>query len=116
MIRRKLTISTLLVGMISLTGCNDSPWTKPPNVVGSGIVESIEKTSTSSWVRYEVKLRDAEPSDLDYLFVSGSRIVDSDIRPSIGRRVAVKCYRDPHDYCYVSSYGYEGRDLDVQSK
>lgn len=112
----RLTIPILLATVVPLVGCKESPWTKPPNVVGSGFVESIEKTSTSSWVRYEVKLSDSVPSDLEYLFVSGRRIVDSDIAPSIGKRVAVKCYRDPHDYCYVSSYSYQGRDLDVQSK
>jgi len=117
MISRKTTVSALLLAAMSLSGCNDSAWTKPPNVVGSGIVERIQKTSTSSWVLYDVKLSDTDPSDLDNIKVSGSRIVESDIAPSIGKRVAIKCYReDPHNYCYVSSYSYEGRELDVQSK
>jgi hypothetical protein len=62
------------------------------------------EASTSSWVVYDVKLSDSDPPQLHDVQVSGSKIVDSDIALSIGKRVAVKCYRDdPESVCYASS-------------
>src|SRR5882672_7746935 len=99
MIPRLSTISIMLVSAALLSGCNDSPWSKPPNVVVSGVVERIEKSTRSSmgstWSTYEVKLTNpSDPSNLHYVTLSGRTITDSDLRPSIGQQVTIKCYRE----------------------
>jgi hypothetical protein len=105
MISRGATIPILLITATHLSGCDDSPYRKPPNVVVSGIVERIERTTRSSmgntWSTYEVKLGNTDPSDLHYVTVSGRTITDSDLAPSVGQQVSIECYReDLHHSCY----------------
>src|SRR4051812_48592420 len=115
MIMTKYTV-LLVLATASLAGCSDSVWRRAPNVIGSGRVEQIKKLTHSStgtsWAEYDVKLTDSDPDQLLYVRVSGSMISDSDISPSMGKRVAIKCYREnPGGACYASSYSYEGREL-----
>jgi hypothetical protein len=117
MFSRKAAVPALLMIAMSLVSCNESVWSRPPNVAGSAIVERINKTTGSSWAVYDVKLADSDPAQLLYVKVSGSTIVDSDITPSIGKRVAIKCYREePGSPCYASGYSYEGHELIAQAK
>jgi hypothetical protein len=116
-VNRKVTMPVLLMTAISLASCNESVWSKSPNLIGSAIVERIDKTTGSGWAMYDVKLTESDPAELRFVKVSGSRIVNSDIAPSIGKRVAIKCYREvPGGPCYASSYSYGGRELIVQAK
>src|SRR6478609_7727362 len=111
-----ITLFILISSAFALIGCSESVWDKSPNYSGSAVVEKIEKdtrwskaTGSSSTI-YTVKLANSDPADLGYVKVSGGKIEDADMARSIGKRVAIKCYRaDPSDYCYASSYNYEGR-------
>jgi hypothetical protein len=123
MIGRALTVSALLAISVPLAGCNEkSVWERPPNVSGSAVVQKITKDTRSSKLfgelssTYLVYLSDADPADMKYVHVSG-RIEENDMARSIGKRVSVKCYREPPDTsCYASGYSYDGRELIVPRK
>jgi hypothetical protein len=123
MVNRKATMPVLLMTAMSLASCNESVWNKSPNVIGSAIVERIERDTryntafASSSTVYDVKLSDGDPAYLKRVKVSGKTIEDSDMARSIGIRVAIKCFReDPGSSCYASSYSFDGRELVVQAK
>ena len=123
MFRRNFRILTLLSLTIPLVGCEQSVWDKPPNVTGSAVVAQIERDTRYSKAFgnlstiYVVKVRESDIPTLREVKVPGSKIEDSDMVPTIGKRAAIKCYReDPDSSCYASSYYFEGRELVVRSK